>query len=546
MTAESLIRRANKLFASDERSNAEFIWTLLSEYIIPNQHGLFAGQEAKGAKRTKRLYDSTAIQANHDLASAMHSVLTNPATKWAKLKFSEDALNEDKEASMWLENANNKLHDAFAESNFTNEIAKGYKLFSGLGSMSLLHEERQLDDNAQFTGFNFKLFHQAEVAWSENIFGRVDTVYRKFKMTGRQILSRWGKKSPEVVIKKSENNPEAEYILYHLVFPREDKDIKINEVGRAAPKNRPYASVYVAKDGPKILEEGGYYEFPIHVTRWETMPGEVYGRGPGHIAIPDVRTLNKAKELGLHAIAKSINPPILAEQRSVLSSLDLRPGQVSIVKDIQGIREMVTQNRFDVTQFAVEDLRNAIKNIFFIDKFQLPPRTETGEMTAFEIAQRTEQMQRVLGPTLGRLNHELLDPLVRRGFNMMLRGGAFGEIPLSLQESGGSIEVEYVNALARSQKIEEVTSMQALLQDVGLLAQLDPSVIDTLDFDAIVALDAKRRGVPEAILRDPREVQQIREQRAEQQQQMAALEAGVQAADIASKMSNSGGGQGVQ
>ena len=340
-----------------------------------------------------------------------------------------------------------------------------------------------------------------------------------------------------------EETPEKEFDFLHCVYPREDKEIKFNDLGLATPKNRPFASVYIFKNDPEIVEEGGYYEMPIHVARWETMPGEVYGRGPGHISLPDVRTLNRAKELGLHAINKAINPPMLAEQRSVLSSLDLRPGHVSVVKDINGVREMISGARFDVTQFAVEDLRNAIRGIFFLDKLFLPDRTEIGEMTAFETARRIEQLQRVLGPTLGRLNSELLDPIVRRGFNIMLRGGAFGELPDLLRERGGELEVEYVNTLARAQNIEDVQAIQNAAQSAALLAQLGlAEAVDNIDADGAMAVVFKILGVPAEAIRDQREVQQLREQRAQQQQQAAALEAGVKGADIAAKASQVSGG----
>jgi hypothetical protein len=541
LNAAEFAALAEKMFRSQERTNAEATWQLLSEFVLPNQHGLFHGTESKGAKRTRRLYDSTAIQANHDLAATVHSTLTNPATKWAKFRFNSEALNDDPDAVAWLEGANNKFHDALNASNFDNEISRAYKMFPSFGSMVLMHEEKDINADGQFSGFNFKAWHLAEVAWAENMFGRVDVINRKFKMTARQANQRWPGKLPDEMQIMLEKDPEKEFEFYHAIFPRKDKDIKLNDVGRARPKNRPVASIYVSKLGLKVMEEGGYYELPVHVVRWETMPGEVYGRGPGHVALPDVRTLNRAKELGLHAINKSINPPIIAEQRSVLSALDLRPGHVSVVKDINGIRELVTQARFDVTQFAVEDLRTAIRGSFFLDKLFLPDRRETGEMTAFEIATRTQQLQQVIGPTLGRLNTELLDPIVKRGFNIMLRGGAFGELPASIQESGGDIEVEYVNTLARSSKIEDVTAITQWIQELGLLAQIKPEVVDNINADEIARLVARRRGVPEAAVQDSKTVDATRQQRQQQQQAEQALEAGVKAADIAAK-SNTGEG----
>jgi hypothetical protein len=541
LSPEAIIRRTDKLFNSEERTNAEQIWELLSEFVLPNQHGQFINREPKGDKRTVRLFDSTAIQANHDLASAIHSTLTNPATKWAKFRFSDDALNDDPESVAWLEDANEKFHDALNDSNFNNEISRAYKMFPALASMILMHEEKDVNADGEFSGFQFKAWHLAQVAWSENVSGRVDIIYRKFKMTARQAAERWGvNKLPDAIKDNLEMSPDKEYEFVHCVYPRAEKEVKINEVGRAAPNKRPYASIYVCKSHPMLMEDGGYYELPVHVVRWEVQPGEVYGRGPGHIALPDVRTLNKAKELGLHAIAKAINPPILAEQRSVLSALDLRPGHVSVVKDIAGIREMVTQARFDVTQFAVEDLRNNIRNIFFLDKLFLPDRRETGEMTAFEISVRTQQLQQVLGPTLGRLNSELLDPIVKRGFNMMLRGNAFLPLPAALREQGGGIEVEYVNALARSQKIEDLTAISQWIQELGLLAQVRPEVVDNINVDEVARLSARRRGVPEAVVQDKRSVDEARQQRAQQAQQAQALEAGVQMADIASKTQGGG------
>lgn len=547
LDAGAIKRQCEKLFRSAERDNAEVTWSLLSEFILPNQHGLFAGKQPAGDKRTRRLYDSTAIQANHDLASAIHATLTNPSTEWAKFKFTDPELMEDKESRMWLQDAEDRFHKALADSNFANEIAKGYKAFCGMGSMSLMHEEKAMTEDGKFSGFNFKAWHLAECAWSENILGRVDLVYRKFKMTARQAVQRWGKNLPNPILEAMEKNQEKEFDFIHCIYPRPDKDIKLNEMGLGAPDKRPFASVYVYTEEPVIVEEGGYYEMPVHVTRWETMPGEVYGRGPGHIALPDVRTLNKAKELGLHAINKAINPPLLAEQRAVLSSLDLRPGHVSVVKSIDGIREMVSQARFDVTQFSVEELRNAIKGIFFLDKLFLPDRTEIGEMTAFETARRIEQLQRVLGPTLGRLNAELLDPIVRRGFNMMLRGGAFGQMPQLLQEKGGDLEVEYVNTLSRSQKIEDVQAIQNWAQSAALLAQLGlVDALDNIDSDGAMKVVAKILGVPEQAIRDPKQVQQLREQRAQQQQQAMMLEAGVKAADIAAKSAQASSNGGPQ
>ena len=535
---DQLLDRSNALFHSHERENAESVWNELTEFTLNNQHGLFQGMGttglpeqsfALGAKRTRRLYDSTALQAVQDLASAIQGTLTNPATVWSKLRFQEDDLNNNEEAVRWLEEVNRVMHNKLNESNFNTEIAKSYQSFVALANLALFQED---DDKG---GFRFTAMHIAKIAWAENKDGLVDTIYRKFSLTAKQAFERWGTDVHGEVLKAVEDKPDKEFQFLHCVLPRDPKKVKLNEVGLAKGKDRPVASIYIDTSNRQVVEESGYYEMPVLVVRWSLMPGEKYGRGPGHLAIPDVRTLNRLKQRGLEAIDLQVRPPMFANQRDVFGQLDLRPGGISIVKDHNGIREFVSQARSDIMQFSAEELKQSIRSIYFLDKLLLPPRTETGEMTAFEVSERIEQMQKVLGPTLSRLNNELLNPLVVRSFKMLLRNGMLPALPTILQERGVDVEIVFVNQLARAQQIQDVSSIQNWVQGLANLAQLDPSVIDNIDVDGIAKHTAKILGVPEVAVTSDQEMQQVREARAQQAQQAQALEAGVKAADIASK-----------
>jgi hypothetical protein len=374
--AEELIAKTDRLFNSIERKNAESQWELLSEFILPNQSGLFNTKVATpGQKKTDRLYDSTAIQANHDLAAAIHATLTNPATKWSKIRFKDDELNNDPEAVAWLDAANGKIHQELNESNFDVQVSKNYQMYTSLGTMVLIEDEMPREDDGAFAGLKFAAWHLAEVVFEENSLGKADSVYRKFKMSARQAAERFGAAVlPEYIVRELENQPEKEFDFVHCIFPRDPKEVKLNEFGLAPPEDRPFASMYMDAKEKVVLEDGGFYEFPVFVVRWQTMPGEVYGRGPGHIGLPDIRTLNKVKELGLQSTSKSINPPLLSTRRNMLGALDLRPGKINVIKEMDGIREMVPQARLDMTQFSIEELRNSIRSIFFLDKLLLPPR----------------------------------------------------------------------------------------------------------------------------------------------------------------------------
>jgi hypothetical protein len=161
-------------------------------------------------------------------------------------------------------------------------------------------------------------------------------------------------------------------------------------------------------------------------------------------------------------------------------------------------------------------------------------------MSQLEVTKRLEEMQSVLGPVLSRLNSELLQPLVIRQFKIMLRAGVLPEAPDLVKERGVDIDIQFVNQLARSQQIQDVSSIQQWVQNLAGLAQLDPEVIDNINSDGIARHTAKILGVPEVAVANQDEIEQTRAARQQAQQQQQALESANMAADAAAKAGNLG------
>lgn len=543
--AKDINNLADRLFSSPERINVEDQWEELTEFLLNNQHkvgreNLVAGQSVynglsnyKGGKTTLRVFDSTGMLANQTLSNTLQDTVVNPAIKWFDLRYSSDALNEDAEAQLWLEDTSDLMYRLFAESNFYTEVARIFPSLTSLGNAALFCEEKLDEDEVTFIGYKFKALHVSNLAWTENAEGFVDSVYRRFDMTAKQIFERWGERAPRQVLNCLENDPEKEFNITQAIYPRKKSEVKINELGFAAPEDRPIASVYMIEED--VLEEGGYYEMPILVPRWDVKAGERYGRGPGHIALPDVKSLNRLRQRGLEAIDLQVRPPLLVNQRDALGELYFKPGGMSVVRDHTGIREFVSQARTDIFQFGVEDLKNSIESIFFLDRLLLPSRTETGEMTAFEVSQRIQQMQKVLGPQLARLNNELLQPLILRSFNILLRNGVLPEAPEVVRAQGLNLEIVFVNQFARAQQEQEAGAIMQLVQDMSLIAQMKPEILDNLDVDGIARTLGKIRNAPPATLLAIDQVEQLRQARAEQMAQQQAIEQENMMADTNSK-----------
>tara|TARA_R110000851_G_scaffold71817_4_gene159558 strand:- start:481 stop:1194 length:714 start_codon:yes stop_codon:yes gene_type:complete len=173
-----------------------------------------------------------------------------------------------------------------------------------------------------------------------------------------------------------------------------------------------------------------------------------------------------------------------------------------------------------------EQRRNAIRQAFFVDQIMMAQTG--GNMTATEVLSRNEEKMRLLGPVLGRLQSELLQPMIARSFALLLRSGLLPPAPEELQ--GQDIEIEYVSPLAKAQKL---TDLQSMLRGFEVLMQVNEiaPVTDYLDTDKLVKYLVEVTGIPARVVRSDSEVAEMREQQQEQaaqqqeqQQQMMTAE----------------------
>lgn len=152
-------------------------------------------------------------------------------------------------------------------------------------------------------------------------------------------------------------------------------------------------------------------------------------------------------------------------------------------------------------------------------------------MTATEVRVRYELMQRLLGPTLGRLQNDFLDPLITRTFNIMLRAGALDPPPDEARSEEGTIDIEYTGPLAKSQRMAEVESMERWVSNVTALAEIYPEIRDLVDIDDYGRELADTLGTPSKVVRDAPSVKKIRDARAkaaaEEREAMMAQQTGM-------------------
>ena len=502
----------------DRRSTWETHWQEVADLIIPRKSDII-DHKVKGDKRHLEVFDATAIHSLELLASSLHGFLTSSANRWFALRFKETILNENDEAKEWLEDVTDKMYIAFQRSNFQQEIFETYHDLCAFGTAGMFIEE----DETSIVRFSAR--HIKEIYISENARGLVDCIYRRFKLTAKAAVEKFGIENVSREVQKIiKHSPFDEIEFCHVVKPRDIYNPKKED-----KMNMPFISVYMEMDSGKIISIGGFREFPYVVPRFLKASNEIYGRSPGMNSLPDVKVLNKMVEVGLKAAQKQVDPPLLVPDDAMMLPIRTAPGSLNYYR--AGSRDRIEALNIGANNplglNMEEQRRKAISQTFHVDQLLV---TENRNMTATEVAQRAEEKMRILGPTLGRLQVELLNPTVVRVFNIMLRNNLFPPAPEILQDQ--EIDVEYVSPMALAQKGQELSSIIRGLEIFGQISQVAP-VTDYIDPQGLVKEIIKILGIPAKVIRSDAQVQQITEQKqAAQQQQMEMMNA-VQESQVA-------------
>jgi len=502
---EYIKKRLDRL--GQERGTWEVNWQEILDYVMPRKADVVT-LRTRGEKRTEVLFDSTAITANNLLAASLQGTLTSPSLPWFSIKLRDEELNEDRDVQLWLEDTARRMYDTFNETNFNTEVHEMYLDLCSIGTAALFVEEGS--NGFDTDGIHFNCLHIAEYYIQESIDGKVDTLYRKYKLTARQAVQEFGFDNVgEKIQTASKERPDHKFNFIHAVEPTADYE---RSTGKSATKLK-FHSCHVCEEDKMVVRTGGYNEFPYLVPRWSKATGEIFGRSPSFNALPDIKTLNKAVEIGLKAWAKAIDPPLLVQDDGVIGRVRMTPAGITVIRNDGAVKPLQIGTNWQITDLKENQLRTAIRQAYYSDQLQLQ---EGPQMTATEVQVRYELMQRLLGPTLGRFQSEFLNPLIERVFGIMYRAGALMQEPEIIK--GTKIDVEYLGPLARSQRMEESVAIERLYSLAMNIAQIDPAIMDNIDHDEAVRLRGKLLGVPKTVLRGKDDVDNMRTMRAEQAQ----------------------------
>jgi hypothetical protein len=521
-----------------ERSKHEHVWASCFDYTYPELGEGLQGNvlDASSVQRKKaELLDSTGTDGARLLASSVMSGMTPANQVW----FAMDVGEETDDERRWLDHAAERCWEEIHGSNY--DAAKFEALLQIVAAgWYVLYIDEQDGDRLAFEMFPLA---QCYLATSKPG-GRVDTLYRCFKLTAEQAVSEYGDKVSDRIKDDAAKKPDTPHEFVHVMGPRVGA-----RPGARMPKGLPYESLHIEVGSRGIVRESGYHEQPFVAPRWTVLPGSSYAIGPVSNALPAIRELNELLALEKVALARAAAGVYVAADDGVLNprSVRVRGGTVIVANDVNSIRELPTGADFNVTFSKADQMRSEIRRLLMAD--QLQPQ-DGPAMTATEVHVRVALIRQLLGPVYGRFQAEDLAPTIERVFGLVFRrgrpelGGRPGDVAIDdPPDSLGDVpfRVRYQSPLARAQKLEDVTAIERVMGLAGAMAQGGkPEVLDLIDSEEALRLAADGLGAPAKVLRDQKALAAFRKAREDDQEAQAQAAQAQQMQTMAAEAAFSG------
>lgn len=497
LSAEDLTKRAN--IADNRKQNWVPMLRDCYEYALP-QRNLYQITQP-GAEKMDRVFDSTAINATQKFATRMQAGVVPPFQMWQDFMPGSDIPEEKRPPVInKLQRIQKKFFEVIHQSNFDTASSE-YFMDLASGTAIMLALEGGDRDPVRFTAVP-----NAQVSMDEGPMGGIDGVFRTHTMDLRNVPQTWDDINADgkgLIQKRLKDNPNLKATLLEATYFDPDTDkfryeviIKsfvtddstgVNPgqgqaVGDAAPKNR--------------IVERELQESPWIITRWIKVAGEVFGRGPLMFALPDIRTVNKVKEMILQRASFDVAGMWEAVDDGVMNpfTIEIAPGNIIPVAASGNLKPLSPSTNFDVTQLILADLQSSIKQAL-LDR-GLPEETASVRSPT-EIIARMKELQIDIGSPFARIMSEFITPLTNRVLGIMARKGI---IDIPVRVDGKNVKIIPTSPLAAQQNLDDLqTTLQWLQVNQGLGVEVMGLGIKIEEFPA---WSAEKLGVDQALVRD--------------------------------------------
>ena len=492
--------------AKSHRSHFESLFEECYEYALPMRKSFF--DQGIGQRRDDKIFDETAVVGTQEFASRLQAGLVPNFARWAVfIAGSEVPKEQQDEVNNQLDEVTEYVFEVIQNSNFGQEIHETF-MDLAVGTGVLLVEEGNAVNPIRFNAIPLP-----SVILDTGPDDSIDHVYRERELKYSDLSIAYPKANlPEKVQRAVETTPEDKAKILEVVCRNYEN------------KNDERYDYYVIdrQHGEQIYYEQfkGTGSNPFVCFRWSKASGEIYGRGPLVNALSAIKTTNLTIELVLENAQMAISGIYQMDDDGVINTdtINLVPGTIiPKAQGSRGLQPIQQAGSFDVANLVLGDMRNNIKRALYNDMLGDPNKTPA---SATEVAERMADLSRRIGSAFGRLQAEMVQPVLQRVVYILKKQGRI-DVPVI---NGREVKIRSVSPLAQAQANQDISNVSRYL---GLVGQtFGPELLNLLvsSEDTAVYL-AKKFGVPDSLIRDDAQRRQIimAAQQLQQQQQQQGM-----------------------
>lgn len=504
-------------------------WREIRKYQLPFV-GQFDGEDDESTaanRKDTKIYHGVSWEANQIFAAGIMSGLTPPNRRWFRMVFDNEELADNTDLGQILDERMNLINAVLERSNFYTAVHACYlELAFGQAPLGIFPDSK--------LGVHFVPYPIGSYAMETGPDGTIEFFCRKYKMSARQLVDKFGAENvPEMIRQELENGSpglKANHTVVWYVEPNKNADPQ-----KMGGEYLPYISVYYVEGSEEneFLYIGGFYEFPVPVARYLITGNESYGKGPGWFAEGDSKALQLMEKDRLVAIELSVKPPMQATPDMANKGINMIPGGKTYRMGQDKVEPL-----FDVganlqhLESAIEQQVERIKREYNANLFMMLDELADKQMTAREVLERNQEKMAILGPVVQRMQFEFLGRIIERVYNILDRAHAFPEPQdpeLAQMLASQEIKIEYISPLAQAQKMSGLVNIEQAVAFAGNLAQFDQTILKKLNWSETLNQYFALVGAPAAIKRTDDEYNELVQQ---EQQQMAQMQQEAQAAQM--------------
>lgn len=469
MNFEQIKKRFDE--AAKRKVNWDILYRETLRYVAPERELFTEKIEGTPKRENTIVVDSTAIIGLSKFISNLQSSLVPPMKRWTRLVPGDgvpaDVLDIVKPK---LDEVTNIMFSSVQNSNFDTQIAEAFSDLA-VGTAALLCTKGE-DEK---TPLRFMCIPLHELYLEEGPHGRIDTVFRKHKMEIRNIQETWQDvKISEDLARRIEQQPSSQEVFIECTYPAKVEIEKMEpddqgRVRKVIKKINGFVYIVIHEASKQIIVERQQESSPWIIFRWSVAPGEIYGRGPALFALPDIKSINKTKELILKRASIDAAGMWMVKEDGVMNLENIQMGPHALIPVMEtpggmgspSIAPLPIPGGMDVSQMVINDLRTSINEIMFADPLgpiDLPVKTAT------EVAYRQQELAKRIGSAFGRLQYELITPLINRILFVLNEWNLLPTEGDSIKIDGRILSVKHESPLAAAQDQESLMAIQQFIQ----------------------------------------------------------------------------------